>query len=213
MEGSTLMAIVKFGSFGIGSCLRASRRLAFAGVTCTFAVGGVIVGTISGALKGQTTETGLLSGAGIGAVAGALVSVDLLESLLLGEPLSKTAMFESLLDGKIFREWVSPATLKAYQWQVDTLESSEREEHSDIFDTSSNQGASPEVVRKLPRFEVSTFSTEPGIETSCAICLKDYEDGENVQRLPTCRHSYHMACIERWLARHSSCPICRQDVS
>lgn len=28
------------------------------------------------------------------------------------------AIFASLTDGKIFREWVSPAVLKAYQWQV-----------------------------------------------------------------------------------------------
>lgn len=51
--------------------------------------GGAIVGTIVGALKGQTTETGFLHGAGIGAVAGAITAVQLLESAADGEPLSK----------------------------------------------------------------------------------------------------------------------------
>lgn len=48
-----------------------------------------MVGTVVGAMKGQTTETGFLRGAGIGAVAGAITAVQLLESLVDGESLSK----------------------------------------------------------------------------------------------------------------------------
>lgn len=51
--------------------------------------GGAIVGTIFGAMKGQTTETGFLHGAGIGAVAGAITALQLLESAADGESLSK----------------------------------------------------------------------------------------------------------------------------
>ena len=52
-------------------------------------VGGAIVGTVVGAMKGQTTETGFFRGAGIGAVTGAITAVQLLESLADGESLSK----------------------------------------------------------------------------------------------------------------------------
>lgn len=52
-------------------------------------VGGAIVGIITGALKGQTTETGLVRGAGIGAVTGAVTAVQLLELMVDGESLSK----------------------------------------------------------------------------------------------------------------------------
>ena len=31
---------------------------------------------------------------------------------------NQVALFGSIFDGKAFREWVSPAVLKAYQWQV-----------------------------------------------------------------------------------------------
>lgn len=47
------------------------------------------MGTIIGALKGQTTETGFVRGAGIGAVTGAITAVQLLELKFDGESLSK----------------------------------------------------------------------------------------------------------------------------
>lgn len=108
-------------------------------------VGGSIIGTIIGAMKGQTYETGLVHGAGIGAITGAITAIQLLESLANGEPLSKvlytslsniistfaivlyiltsyvylqTAFLMSLVNGKIISEWISPALLKAYQGQV-----------------------------------------------------------------------------------------------
>lgn len=50
------------------------------------------MGSVTGALKGQTTETGLFRGAGIGAVAGAIVSLDLMEGLIQGDILSKVRL-------------------------------------------------------------------------------------------------------------------------
>lgn len=47
------------------------------------------MGAITGAIKGQTTETGLLRGAAIGAVAGAVVSMELLEASFEGDPTSE----------------------------------------------------------------------------------------------------------------------------
>ncbi|KAL5978599.1 Calcium-dependent protein kinase 15 [Asimina triloba] len=96
----------------------ALKKIALASFTCIFALVGACVGVVTGAITGQTTETGFLRGAGIGAVSGAILSVELFESLIKGDTLSKIAMFGSLVNGKIFPEWVSPAMLKAYQWQV-----------------------------------------------------------------------------------------------
>ncbi|GFP79168.1 nep1-interacting protein 1 [Phtheirospermum japonicum] len=101
--------------------------------------GGATIGVISGALKGQTTETGILRGVGVGAVAGAITGVQLIELVLNGEPFSKVALICSLVNGKIFMEWVSPAVLKAYQWQISTMETGFRE-ISDIFEVNTGQG-------------------------------------------------------------------------
>lgn len=57
-----------------------------------FCLGGASVGSISGALKGQTTETGFLRGVGVGAVTGAFTGVQLMEIILNGEPFSKVIL-------------------------------------------------------------------------------------------------------------------------
>ena len=46
----------------------------------------------------------------------------------------------------------------------------------------------------------------------CAVCLECFERGQSVSRLP-CTHQYHRACIEKWLATHVECPVCRVDLA
>ncbi|KAJ4825853.1 hypothetical protein Tsubulata_023368 [Turnera subulata] len=47
----------------------------------------------------------------------------------------------------------------------------------------------------------------------CAVCLEEVRDGEKVRKLPKCNHCFHVGCIDAWfLARHSTCPLCRHQV-
>ncbi|KAK8267720.1 hypothetical protein V6Z12_D11G017700 [Gossypium hirsutum] len=43
----------------------------------------------------------------------------------------------------------------------------------------------------------------------CAICLSEFVEGDGIQVLAKCKHGFHVQCIQRWLASHSSCPTCR----
>ncbi|KAJ6753553.1 NEP1-INTERACTING PROTEIN-LIKE 2 [Salix purpurea] len=200
--------------FGTGLFIRVLKNSVFAASTCVFALGGALVGSIIGAMKGQTTETGFLRGSGVGAVAGAITAVQLLESITNGEPLSKVALLHSLLNGKVFIEWVGPALLKAYQWQITALETTYRE-ISDIYDTSEVRGMSEDCIKKLPE---CTFKSDNNIveqccpEFSCAICLQDFRDGDSMRKLPYCGHCFHMSCLDKWLTRNGSCPNCRNYV-
>ncbi|EGZ30747.1 hypothetical protein PHYSODRAFT_295425 [Phytophthora sojae] len=45
----------------------------------------------------------------------------------------------------------------------------------------------------------------------CPICLIEFEDGEDVRNLP-CKHIFHVACIDEWLKRNTSCPMCKSNV-
>ncbi|XP_050129858.1 RING-H2 finger protein ATL16-like [Malus sylvestris] len=55
--------------------------------------------------------------------------------------------------------------------------------------------------------EGSTSKDESCVE--CAVCLSVFEDGEEIRKLPTCKHSFHAPCIDMWLNSHSDCPLCR----
>ncbi|KAI0497888.1 hypothetical protein KFK09_021126 [Dendrobium nobile] len=120
-------------------------------------VGGAGIGAVAGALKGQTTETGIVRGAVIGSFTGVVVAVELLESCLQGlqgELLEKMAIFGSILNGKVFREWVSSALLIAYEEQVSTVETS-YVDTSDLFDISRSKGLLLEMINKLPEFNIT----------------------------------------------------------
>ncbi|XP_028755083.1 RING-H2 finger protein ATL79-like [Neltuma alba] len=48
-------------------------------------------------------------------------------------------------------------------------------------------------------------------EVTCAVCLGDFEEGEEVRTLPECSHSFHVPCIDMWLFSRLNCPVCRAD--
>ncbi|KAK7385777.1 hypothetical protein VNO78_31632 [Psophocarpus tetragonolobus] len=49
-------------------------------------------------------------------------------------------------------------------------------------------------------------------ETECCICLGTFIDGEKLKVLPGCDHSFHCECVDKWLANHSNCPLCRASL-
>ncbi|KAL5734735.1 hypothetical protein ACOSP7_032596 [Xanthoceras sorbifolium] len=47
--------------------------------------------------------------------------------------------------------------------------------------------------------------------TDCSMCLREFEDGEDVRVLPKCEHQFHVRCIDWWLCSQSTCPICGEN--
>lgn len=45
----------------------------------------------------------------------------------------------------------------------------------------------------------------------CPICQE--ETDLNIIRKLKCNHQFHIYCIEKWLSKKTTCPICRQDLS
>ena len=45
----------------------------------------------------------------------------------------------------------------------------------------------------------------------CAVCRCEYDDDDVVRILP-CRHAEHAECLDQWLLRNRSCPLCQRDV-
>lgn len=48
--------------------------------------------------------------------------------------------------------------------------------------------------------------------SQCMICVEPFGRGETLRTLP-CLHRYHKKCIDEWLHRSSTCPICKHDVT
>ncbi|GAB2291502.1 hypothetical protein Dimus_025757 [Dionaea muscipula] len=46
----------------------------------------------------------------------------------------------------------------------------------------------------------------------CAICLEFVLEGEWCGFLPDCKHLFHSNCVEKWLLKVPSCPVCRSPV-
>ncbi|KAJ0031219.1 hypothetical protein Pint_13242 [Pistacia integerrima] len=81
-----------------------------------------------------------------------------------------------------------------------------------IRSTSRFSGIEKTVIESLPFFRFSSLKgSKQGLE--CAVCLSKFEDIEILRLLPKCKHAFHINCIDQWLEKHSSCPLCRHKVN
>ncbi|KAH8827582.1 hypothetical protein DL96DRAFT_1599521 [Flagelloscypha sp. PMI_526] len=85
------------------------------------------------------------------------------------------------------------------------------------------RGTPDEIMKKL---EVLVFKDVKKAKTPCAkgkqkeeekercfICLDDYDDEDEILRIPECTHYSHKACLEQWLRDATTCPVCRHDIA
>lgn len=48
-----------------------------------------------------------------------------------------------------------------------------------------------------------------GQTSKCAICLDNFKNEELCRIFPNCNHLFHAHCVDLWLVRRLTCPICR----
>jgi hypothetical protein len=69
------------------------------------------------------------------------------------------------------------------------------------------------IINSLPIYQFKkNESQEKTANVDCPICLGEYEEGEWLKLLPSCKHGFHVSCIDKWFQLHSSCPLCRSRV-
>lgn len=79
-----------------------------------------------------------------------------------------------------------------------------------------NTGLDPTLIATLPTFPFKPIKEQQQQQEEenheCAVCLSVLEYEETVRLLPNCKHTFHVGCIDTWLASHSTCPVCRTKV-
>ncbi|KAK7257214.1 hypothetical protein RIF29_31018 [Crotalaria pallida] len=104
---------------------------------------------------------------------------------------SQVAIFQSFAQSNL-RAWILVAAF-------------EEEEDSD-----EKRGQKLRASKKLPQLvNYGSHHDAQGNCDECAICLEDFKAGQFCQVFPVCRHSFHSDCIDQWLQKKLTCPICR----
>lgn len=120
----------------------------------------------------------------------------------------------AILFGILFCAFLLTGLLSLYihHWCANTLVLSRADNTSRFLPISitRNAGLDKSVVESFPMVVYSKKS-KAGME--CAVCLTEFEDGEILRMLPKCNHAFHPDCIGGWLVSHSTCPVCRADLT
>ncbi|KAF8104619.1 hypothetical protein N665_0171s0120 [Sinapis alba] len=78
-------------------------------------------------------------------------------------------------------------------------------------DVSAKHGRSPaskSSVESMPRVVIGEDKETGG---GCPICLEEWSEGDVAAEMP-CKHKFHSKCVEEWLGRRATCPLCRYDM-
>jgi len=71
--------------------------------------------------------------------------------------------------------------------------------------------ASQKALRQIPTVALCAEDLTDENNRECCICFEENIIGVKVARLP-CGHVYHRPCIEGWLCKHCTCPVCRYEL-
>ncbi|KAJ3673725.1 hypothetical protein LUZ60_005717 [Juncus effusus] len=80
--------------------------------------------------------------------------------------------------------------------------------------SESNSGLHKSIIERFPILkanEVKELKEAKGF-VECTVCLSEFEDHENLRKLPGCCHVFHVDCIEPWFMSQVTCPVCRVDL-
>ncbi|XP_043714835.1 E3 ubiquitin-protein ligase ATL6-like [Telopea speciosissima] len=77
-----------------------------------------------------------------------------------------------------------------------------------------NRGLDPALIQTFPIFAYSHVKDHKlgNGALECAVCLNEFEDEDPIRLLPKCDHVFHPECIDAWLSKRTTCPVCRGNL-
>mmetsp|Transcript_7987 Transcript_7987/g.20476 ORF Transcript_7987/g.20476 Transcript_7987/m.20476 type:complete len:340 (-) Transcript_7987:631-1650(-) len=234
-----------------------------------FALCGSVAGAMAGIVAARSSRGGLLRGASVGALTGAILSMDALDSSQIlfrrqqdannhprqtAPPPSWARTSQRIADAVTgfrhqYLRWHpgSPALAQAASMPTRSAAAASSSILVQLppelrLDAGENResvpGLRPEELRQIPfapfhsqgqldagnknkdgdaSGDAMAMATEedanpianPKPLLSCAICFDVLRCGEHVRTLPVCGHLYHARCLDPWLMKRGTCPVCR----
>ncbi|KAF9617205.1 hypothetical protein IFM89_035087 [Coptis chinensis] len=93
---------------------------------------------------------------------------------------------------------------------ADSREAFEVDSSTDIEQPEQRSGGlEPIVVASLPTMKFNHEAFESVEDAQCSICLGEYQEKEILRIIPKCGHIFHVSCVDLWLHKQSTCPVCR----
>lgn len=85
---------------------------------------------------------------------------------------------------------------------------------TNIPSTNASNTSVQNLIRGTSTFVATNeFINDSNINTICSICHSQYEEGDILRSINSCNHVFHLSCIEEWLHNHTTCPVCRRDIT
>ncbi|KAA0044902.1 putative RING-H2 finger protein ATL21A [Cucumis melo var. makuwa] len=76
--------------------------------------------------------------------------------------------------------------------------------------TSTKAGLDGPTIESFPKTTLGQSRRLPkSNDTTCAICLSEYQSKETIRTIPDCGHFFHVNCVDEWLKLNATCPVCR----
>ncbi|XP_043714839.1 RING-H2 finger protein ATL38-like [Telopea speciosissima] len=84
----------------------------------------------------------------------------------------------------------------------------------DRISRKENRGLDPAVIETFPIFAYSHVKDHKlgNGALECVVCLNEFVDEDTIRLLPKCDHVFHPDCIDAWLSKHTTCPVCRANL-
>ncbi|OEL35207.1 hypothetical protein BAE44_0003773 [Dichanthelium oligosanthes] len=135
---------------------------------CAGCKAGALTGAVTGAVAGRASDSGVLRGAGLGAFAGAVLSIE-------------ADFIEQLIQARIVQERFASSGYTSSRWQV-SISDFAHDDLYDIFGDISSKGISQESLKKLPHYVITDQMRDSfGEILSCPICLQvEFMEAQNL---------------------------------
>ncbi|KAI6690829.1 hypothetical protein NL676_027657 [Syzygium grande] len=181
------------------------------------AIVGSTLGAFVGILIGIKSRNNLFYSVVVGAIAGGMLLTNAFR-MSISFWLSDDRLFSNILHSTDSTTEVDAGELVQpllYSLTLSRLEQTLAHADNMISEiTVDHAKVSKNLCDRIPRIKITEdrLMDSSGNRNSCSICLQDFECEDEARRLPNCRHLFHLRCIDKWICKQRSCPLCRSPV-